>query len=357
KGETLDVALRGNYSTSEFNFRDSSEGFFQRTDSWLTRLGFTAERASEGSQAWYLQQTAGRDWSNPANWNLDDDIGNNVRNNESDARNRQTGLNLDVKKELEFGGHPFTLLTGLGTRTNDWETDESHYQQYQYVGPNGDLTQRDPAAAVPWTEHYQFGFLNLDAGNVDSQGWRADNNYAMYEIYKAHPDWFVPDTVGNLKRVFDNNKRVRETVNAAYVEGQTRWGDARFDLGLRYEQTETEARTAVIRPASEGEAAGLSTSTVEGLCYQYHCVDGKPTDSTQNGRNDYYIYSVNVIYDSTEDQKGQRTFISSILPTAHGILGGIVHLNDNTAISSVPNSRLRPEHWTKSSAGPQYYFE
>src|SRR5690606_26921005 len=147
----------------------------------------------------------------------------------------------------------------------DWETDESHYQQYQYVGPNGDLTQRDPAAAVPWTEHYQFGFLNLDAGNVDSQGWRADNNYAMYEIYKAHPDWFVPDTVGNLKRVFDNNKRVRETVNAAYVEGQTRWGDARFDLGLRYEQTETEARTAVIRPASEVEAAGLSTSTVEGL--------------------------------------------------------------------------------------------
>src|SRR5690606_5777282 len=90
KGETLDVTLRANYSTSEFNFRDSSEGFFQRTDSWLTRLGFTAERESEASQAWYLQQTAGRDWSNPANWNLDDDIGNNVRNNESDARNRQT---------------------------------------------------------------------------------------------------------------------------------------------------------------------------------------------------------------------------------------------------------------------------
>ncbi len=357
KGETLDVALRGNYSTSEFNFRDTSEGFFQRTDSWLTRLGFTADRESEGSHAWYLRQTAGRDWSNPANWNLDDDIGNNVRNNESDARNRQTGLNLDVKKELEFAGHPFTLLTGLGTRTNDWETDESHYQQYQYVGPNGDMSQRDPAAAIPWTEHYRFGFLNLDAGNVDSLGWRADNNYAMYEVYKAHPDWFVPDTLGNLKRVFDNNKRVRETVNAAYVEGQTRWGDARFDLGLRYEQTETEARTAVIRPASEVVAAGLSTSTPEGLCYQYHCVDGKPTYSNRKGRYEDFFLSGGVKYDFNERLVGQLAFSDSILRPDYGNLGGIVSVNDDTMIVTVPNSRLKPEHSTKYFAGLQYYFE
>lgn len=357
KGETLNLTFRGNYSTSEFNFRDSSEGFFQRTDSWLTRIGFIADRASEDSTAWYLQQTAGRDWSNPANWNLDDDIGNNIRNNQSDAKNKQYGFNADLKKELEFGAQPLTLMTGAGTRRNEWKTDESHYQQYQYVGPNGDLTQRDPEATIPWTEHYQFQFLNLDAGNVNSLGWRADNNYAMYELYKAHPEWFVPDAVGNLKRIFDNDKLIKEDIDSAYIEGQTRWGDARFDLGLRYERTETQAKTAVIRPASEVTAAGLSTNTVEGLCYQYHCVDGKPTYSMRKAKYDDFFLSGGVKYDFTEQLVGQLAFSQSILRPDYGNLGGVVAVNDNTQIVTVPNSALKPEHSTKYFAGLQYYLE
>jgi len=357
KGESMDFTLRGTWSSSEFNFRDSDEGFFQRTDSWLTRLGFTADRASEDSTAWNLKQTAGRDWSNPANFNLDDDIGNNVRNNQSDAKNRQYGLNADLKKELEIGPQPFTLMAGVGTRRNEWTTDESHYQQYQYVGPNGDLSQRDPAAAVPWTQDYQFGFLNLDPGNVNSLGWRADDNYAMYELYKAHPEWFVADTVGNLKRVFDNNRRIEESVNAAYIEGQTRLGNARFDLGLRYERTETEARTAMIRPASEVTAAGYSTSTVEGLCYQYHCVDGRPTYATRKGRYDDFFLSGGMKYDFNERLVGQLAFSQSILRPDYGNLGGVVSINEDNGIVTVPNSELKPEHSVKYFAGLQYYLE
>lgn len=357
KGETLDVAFRGNYSTSEFNFRDSSEGFLQRTDSWLTRIGFIADRASEESTAWHLTQTAGRDWSNPANFNLDDDIGVNVRNNESDARNKQYGFNVDVKKEFDAGSRQFTLMTGVGTRFNEWSTDESHYQGYEYIGPNLDTTQRDPAAVIPWTENYRFGFTNLDAGNVNDLGWRADNNYAMYEIFKAHPEWFRPETVANLKRVFDNNRLIKENINAAYIEGQTRWGDARFDLGLRYEQTETEARTAVIRPASEVVAAGYSTSTVEGLCYQYHCVDGKPTYSMRKGKYDDFFLSGGVKYDFSESLVGQLAFSQSILRPDYGNLGGVVAVNDSTQVVTVPNSKLKPEHSTKYFAGLQYYLE
>src|SRR5690606_2947970 len=267
------------------------------------------------------------------------------------------GCDVAGKKEREFGNHPTALVTDGGTRTNDWRTDESHYQQYQYVGPNGDLGQTDPAAVIPWTENYRFGFINMDSGNVNSQGWRADNNYAVYEIFKSHPDWFVPDTVGNLKRFFDNSKHVRETVNAAYIQGQTRWGDARFDLGLRYEQTETEARTAVIRPPGEVADAGLSPSTIEGLCFQYNCVDGRPTYSTRKGKYDDFFLSGGVKYDFSDRLVGQIAFSDSILRPDYGNLGGIVGINDDTMIVTVPNSRLKPEHSTKYFAGLQYYFE
>lgn len=353
KGDTLEVALRPSYSRSEFNFRDNDKGFFQRTDSWLTGIGFTLDRASQESGSWNVRQTAGRDWSNPANFNLDADIGNNIRSAQSNAINEQYGANLDLKKDVVFGDLPVTLMTGVGSRKNDWRTTEGSYQQFQYVGPNRDLTQRDPAAVIPWTQHYDFEINGFNAGNMNAQNWRADSNYAVYDIYRDHPEYFVPDTVGNLKRKLDNNKRIQENVDAAYIEGETRVGDARFDLGVRYEKTKTGARVADVRPASEVAAAGLNVNTVEGLLYQYN----NGTASTRHGEYDDWFVSGGVKYDFTRKLVGQLAFSQAILRPDYGNLGGVVTVNEDTGIVTVPNPELQPEHATKYFAALQYFLE
>ncbi|MFC4314366.1 outer membrane beta-barrel protein [Steroidobacter flavus] len=353
KGDKLEVTLRPSYSRSEFNFRDNSDGFFQRTDSWLTGIGFTLDRPSPYSNAWTLTQTAGRDWSDPSNFNRDADIGNNIRTAESDAINEQYGANLDVKKDVTLVNQPVTLMTGVGSRKNDWRTTEGSYQQFQYVGPNNDLTQMDPAAVIPWTQNYQFEMLGFNAGNMNDQNWRADSNYAVYDIYKEHPEYFVPDTVGNLKRKLDNNKRIWEDINAAYVEAETRVGDARFDLGLRYEQTKTAAQIANVRPVSEVTAAGLSTSTVDGLLYQYN----NGVYSKRHGEYDDWFLSGGVKYDFTQKLLGQIAFSQAILRPDYGNLGGVVSVNDDTQIVTVPNPELKPEHATKYFAALQYFLE
>lgn len=353
KSDALEVAFRPSYSRSEFNFRDNDKGFFQRTDSWLTGIGFTLDRPSEDSNAWTITQTAGRDWSDPRNFNLDADIGNNVRTSESDAINDQYGAYVDLKKKIRVRDLPVTLFSGLGGRRNDWRTNEGSYQQFQYVGPNGDLTQRDPAAVIPWTQNYQFAIRGFNAGNMNDQGWRADSHYAMYDIYREHPEYFVADTVGNLKRKLDNNKRIQEQIAAAYVEAETRVGDARFDLGLRYESTKTAARVAQIRPASEVTEAGLSTSTVEGLLYQYN--NGQY--SKRRGEYDDWFLSGGVKYDFTDRLVGQLAFSQSILRPDYGNLGGVVSVNENTQVVTVPNPELKPEHSTKYFAGLQYFIE
>jgi len=353
KGDTLEVMLRPSYSRSEFNFRDMDKGFFVRSDSWLTGIGFTLDRPSESSTAWTLRQTAGRDWSDPTNYNRDADINNNVRTSQSDAINEQYGANVDLKKHVTFGDLPVTLMTGFGSRKNDWSTTEGSFQTFQYIGPNGDLTQRDPAAVIPSTRNYQFEIIGFNAGNMNDQHWRADNNYATYDIYRAHPEYFVPDTVGNLKRKLDNNKRIQEDIDAAYVEAETRLGDARFDFGVRYEKTDTAARIANIRPASEVTAAGLSVDTVEGLLYQYN----NGTYSTRNGEYDDWFVSGGIKYDFSERLTGQLAFSRAILRPDYGNLGGVVVVNDDTRIVSVPNPELKPEHSTKYFASLQYYLE
>jgi TonB-dependent receptor len=353
KGDTLEVTLRPSYSRSEFNFRDNDDGFFQRTDSWLTGIGFTLDRASQDSNVWNLTQTAGRDWSDPRNFNLDADIGNNIRTSQSDAINEQYGANLDLKKDLTLGDLPVTFYTGAGSRKNDWRTTEGSYQQFQYVGPNGDLTQRDPAAVIPWTQNYHFGIDGFNAGNLNDQNWRADSNYAVYDIYRDHPEYFVPDTVGNLKRKLDNNKRIQEDIDAAYIEGETRIGAARFDLGVRYEKTKTGARVANVRPASEVAAAGLNVNTVEGLLYQYN----NGAASTRHGEYDDWFVSGGVKYDFTPKLLGQLAFSQAILRPDYGNLGGVVTVNEDTSTVTVPNPELKPEHATKYFAALQYFLE
>jgi iron complex outermembrane receptor protein len=353
KGDTLEVALRPSYSRSEFNFRDNDKGFFVRSDTWLTGIGFTLDRASEDSNAWTIRQTAGRDWSDPTNYNRDADINNNIRTSQSDAINEQYGGNLDVKQELAFGDLPVTLMGGVGSRKNDWSTTEGSYQQFQYVGPNHDLTQIDPAAVIPWTQNYQFEITGFNAGNMNAQNWRADSNYTVYDIYQEHPDYFVPDTVGNLKRKLDNNKRIQEDIDAAYFEAETRVGDARFDLGVRYEKTETAARIADIRPTSEVTAAGLSVNTVQGLLYQYN----NGAYSTRNGEYDDWFLSGGVKYDFTQSLVGQLAFSQAILRPDYGNLGGVVTVNEDKQVVSVPNPELKPEHATKYFASLQYYLE
>ncbi|MGO4410962.1 MULTISPECIES: TonB-dependent receptor [unclassified Brevundimonas] len=352
KGETWEAALRASYSSSEFNFRDRSKGFFQRTDSYLTRIGFTLDRDSSESNTWALAQTAGRPWGDPTSFNRDDDIGNNIRTSESDAVNEMYSVNLDLKKKFSLGDVYFALMGGASARTNDWRTNEGSFQQFQYVGPTGDLSQKAPEAVVPWTQNYKFEIIGFDAGNMNAQNWRADSNYATHDLYKKNPGYFVPDMVGNLKRRLDNDKQVHEDITAAYFEAQADAGQARFDLGLRYEKTETTAKIAVIRPVKEVTAAGLSVSTVEGLLYQYH--NGE--SSERQGEYDDWFLSGGVKYDFTDNLVGQLSFSQSILRPDYGNLGGVVSVNDDTMIVTVPNPELKPEHSTKYYASLQYYL-
>lgn len=351
RGDTWEAVLRGSYSTSEFNFHDNEKGFFQRTDSYLTGIGFTLDRASEDSNAWTLKQTAGRPWGDPTSFNRDSAIGNNIRTAESNANNQMYGVYADLKKKLEVGPVQVKVLAGAGIRTNVWKTNEGSFQQFRYVGPTG--VQTAPEAVIPWTQNYQFQIHGFDAGNMNDQNWRADSNYAVYDIYKEHPEYFAPDTVGNLKRRLDNNKKIGEEVSAAYFEVQPRVGRAQFDLGLRYENTKTDARVADVRSDKDVTAAGFTLNTVPALLYKYR----NGTYTTRHGEYDDWFLSGGAKYDFSKKLVGQLAFSQSILRPDYGNLGGVVAVDDNNQTVTVPNPLLKPEHSTKYFAGLQYFLE
>lgn len=337
-----DIVLRANYSSSEYHFRDGSKGFFQRDDTKDAGVGFTLDRPADGSPDYILNQTGGPAWNDPNNWLP---VKNTVRSAESNAVGQQYGGNLDIKKQIDFGEVRATLLTGGGIRTNEWHTNEGSYNLYNYVGPAG--------STIPATTNYDFLIRGFDGGNINSQGWRADSNYATYALFQAHPEYFVADTVGNLTRDYQNNKLVRETITAGYVEAQAQWNRLRFDFGLRYEGTHEGARTAQIRPAKEVAAAGYKAGTVDYVNYQFH--NGEQLWKTGD-YGDWFL-SGGIKYDFSRRLIAQFAFSQAILRPDYGNLGGVISVNDTTNVVTVPNPLLKPEHSTKYFASLQYYLE
>ena len=338
-----DIMLRGAYSSSEYNFRDGSHGFFQRDDTSITGLGFTLDRDAPDSHAYMLTQTAGPSWGNPNNWTP---VSNSVRTAESNAVDHQYGLNLDIKRKFSVGRVQATLMAGGSVRTNNWHTNEGSYHLFNYVGPQAGST-------VPSTQNYRFQILGFDAGNLNAQNWRADSNYATWDLYQQHSDYFVPDTVGNLQRQYLNNKQVKETVKAGYVELQGQLDKLKFDLGARYEGTHEGAAITQTRSAKDVVAAGYTPGTVDYVNYQYY--NGRQLWKTGSYGN--WFLSGGLKYDFTRKLIAQFAFSQAILRPDYGNLGGAISVNDATQIVTVPNPQLKPERATKYYASLQYYLE
>ena len=353
QGESVEFELRPFYSTSRFEFMDNGKGFFQRTDTRLNNIGFIVERPSESSPEFYLTQTAGPDWGDPTNWT--DNTGYNIRNNENFSDNKQYGVYADLKKHFTIYDTPVTLLGGVATRQNEYAANTGNHQQYRYVGPTGDQSE----AVVPWNQNYQFAFHGLNTGNVNDQNFRSDSNYAMYDMFLANPEHFQPDTVGNLERMLRSQTRVDEQVDAAYLEFQANTGRARYDIGVRYERTSTDALVVEPRPRSEMIAAGYPVNssgvptTAEGMRYYYR--DGQ-YGSRSNSYDDFFL-SGGLKYDFTDQLVGQLSFSDSILRPDYANLGGTISINEDNQTVTTPNSELKPERSTKYFAGLHYYFE
>ncbi|GBQ94065.1 TonB-dependent receptor [Gluconacetobacter liquefaciens] len=343
KDDAWDVTLRGAYSSSEFNFRDGSNGFFVRDDSQLSNIGFTLDRASSESPAYMLQQTAGQSWSVPTNWSP---VQNSVRTSQSNALDHQYGGNLDIKRKVNAGPVQLALMAGGSIRTNEWSTNEGAYKLYNYTGSGSDST-------IPYTNHYQFAIDGFNAGNFNNQNWRADNNYATWSLFREHPEYFTPDTVGNLTRQYANNHRVKETIDAAYMEFQGQWRKLKFDFGARYEGTHEGTLVAQTRSAAEVAAAGYAANSVNGVNYQYY--NGHQLWKTSDYGN--WFLSGGLKYDITRHLLAQFAFSQSILRPDYGNMGGAISVNDSTQIVTVPNPLLRPEQATKYYVSLQYYVE
>ena len=349
KKDSLTLTLGGSYSRSVTVNKDRDDGFFRNTNNRVTRMSWQADRSAASENAWTVKQLSGRDWSVPENWGRDDAFANNILSNANKGRAQIFSGYLNGKKTLRVFELPIEIKTGITTRLVTHALTQGD-QQWTYVGPTG-VAAGQLTSPVLATRNYHFD--PQMGGNLSDLNWRADDNYGMYALFQQHPEYFTPNTVTNFTNTLTGPRAVKEQVDAAYVEGNTRWGQLRLNGGLRYERTRTVGRVWDPLPDAQVRAAGYTAGTTPFILYKYH--NGER--SSRYGDYDNMFLSGGAKYSFTRSLVGQLSSSESILRPNYDNLAGITTIDETNQIVTVPNPNLKPELSRKTFASLQYYFE
>lgn len=366
KGD-FQASLRAGRSRSRADYKDGDEGRFYYGTARISGIGWVATRPSTDSPTWTLTQSAGTDWSQPDNWGSTNTYTNNVRYDAPHYMiDTQTSAYLDLTYAARVLGHPVTFRTGGGILEKD-STYRRNTKRFNFLSADG----RQLQSIVPSTQNYIFNFgLGGKGGNISDQGWRVDDQQALWKIYEEHPDWFYEDTVGNMRAEFDARRDVTETVDAAYVEATSRAGRFSFNAGVRFERTKTEIMTARMRSGDEITAA-RDAATPEEIAtgmFQFNS-SGVPTTPAA-ARFQYYDYqqfprtthynnaflSGGIKYDFSKNLRLQLSASQAILRPDIGNLAGPMRWVGGGSIW-VPNPSLKPEKTSKIFASLQWYLK
>ena len=344
KRDNFSAEIYGGYTSSTVRYRDTDKGFFFSSNAHVSNMSWVANRPSIGSPTWTLSQPQGDSWAKLENWGKRDNASYGIQSRPIHQTNDQYVGGLDLAYVRNVFGMPVTFKAGGLFRSNDYNY-RAWDNRYNYLGPTG-IPQEAP---LPYTQNYAWHIsLNGKSGNVNDQGWRVNNTYAIHDIYREHPEWFAPDAYSNLLRDITRKRDLTEDISAGYFELNSRVNRLRFNLGARIEKTEVETLFQRRRTNAEVAADGLDPGTVEGLLYQYYYGErDKRTNSYTNA-----FLSGGLKYDITRNLQAQLSASQSIMRPDYVNLSGVITYDEDLETTvTVPNGTLKPEYMTKFFAG------
>lgn len=349
KRDDLTLTLGGGYSRSRTSYEQLTEGYFQAVTHRLTRMGFTASRSSPTATDWMLAQTSGLPWHDVANYNRADAFTNNVSATPQSARHQVWVGYLDLKRPLQLAGLSVQLLAGVKSKLSFYDLEKNGALQWTYVGASGSMT--DPGTRLPVSARVPYDART--GGNIVFLNIPMADPYETFRRFRDTPGHFVPNLLQNHVNEYYSSRSVKERIDAGYVEGNSRLGALRLNLGARFERTTTSGKTIDLLPPAQVRAAGYAANTTAFLDYQYRY--GRRGE--KEGGYDNLFLSGGAKYAFTRNLHLQVAASQSIGRPNYGNVAGVIAIDEANETIRVPNPDLRPETSDKYFASVQYYLE
>jgi len=345
----LQLTLGGGYSRSRTAYEQLTKGYFQAVTSRLTRMSWRGTRTSTTDGDWNLTQLSGLPWTDPLSFNRADALANNATANPNSARHQLWIGYLDARKNVTMLGLPVQLGAGLKTKLSVYDLEKNGNLQWTYVGAAGSALA--PTTVIPTMT--RFPYDAKVGGNISMLGIPLADPYALARELNTNPSHFTPNLVNNHLNEYFSSRAVKEQIDAAYVEANTRWQALRFNAGLRHERTRTIGRTYDLVPNAVLQRQGLVPNTIPFLNAQYR--NGERFSKYGSYENTFASGGAKWAF--TRALHLQLAYSESIGRPNYGNIAGVITIDDTNQIIRVPNPDLTPETSKKFFASVQYYLE
>ncbi len=236
-------------------------------------------------------------------------------------------LRFNLKKTLDSLPVPFDIKAGANLREQGRFT-VNHSRRYNFTGLDGVQNTADDRLGQ---------FLDTTPKWTDSdEGYRHPawaSPFAIARHQADNPGQWREDTAFAVTSNLSNDRKITETVTAAYLMGETRLGHLTILGGARMEETKTEAEGPLqINGAFTGRERG-------------------------EGKYRNYFPGLHFRYELRRNLVARLSYSSGIGRPSFNDLIPFDTVNDVTRIVTVRNPGLKPQYADNFDATLEYYFE
>jgi iron complex outermembrane recepter protein len=190
---------------------------------------------------------------------------------------------------------------------------------------------------------------------------------AIFQLQYTNPNYFtqtVANNAANLETILSSPHSNHETVQAGFVQANTRKGKWQFQAGGRYEATSTISSVPFIVPVSKNPFATVTTNATTGVktfaaASTPDYVAYKYSKGMVNSYGSYgdFLPSASAKYQITKNLNLKLGYNKAIKRPNLSRIAGAWAIDEANAQITIPNPDLKPERAETYSAMLEYYFE
>ncbi len=265
------------------------------------------------------------------------------------SMNERSGGRADFKREFATAV-PFFVKTGVA-RTVQYKRQDGANNQRIFVGEDG-VAGINPATGVSDDRLSRFVIQPALLTGNDDAGNRRPFSLDIPTInrsFRDQPRLWTVDPYGEFQRALQNDYSATETIDAAYLMGETSWHKLRVLGGVRWEETKVKG-TGLLRDQATATAAQVPDP------YQRALINfGRPVTRTGNYRN--FFPSVHTTYNIRPNLQARASYSTGIARPGYNNLIPTTTIDDANDSIVANSPGLKPQTADSYDLSLEYFSE
>ncbi|MEO6246788.1 MAG: TonB-dependent receptor [Opitutaceae bacterium] len=274
---------------------------------------------------------------------------------EIDSKDEILGAQLNYRKPLQLAETPVAIKAGVRFRDQTRQKDQNR-RIFSYIGPNGVAGPAGVSNDDNLDRFFDPGYTHVAFEYPKGLQWLKLPEFR--ETLRSSPQLFREDFATGTRDSIRLDSKASETVTAAYVQAEARFGGLNVLTGIRGEDTQFTGSgyKQEITPTERARRATITGTLSDAEIIRRNLTEyGNRTTADGSYRN--WFPSLHLKYNATRQLVARASFSTGIGRPNFGQIVPDLSVNNDLQTITSNNPELQPQRSKNLDATLEYYFE